>query len=309
MTTPDMSQQESPAQRRRRSRYTRPRRYVSWVGLVLGLFLGTGGGLFYTWNIAPIEEFDTAPWQLNQTDRAHYMVAIMLNHSYDGDLAQTIDRLVALRMPGNDPIQSVADVACDLARTGYVDSSSGLRAIRTMMRFYQGQGKEGCADTLIPMDESQATAVVEVVLPTPTLRPPASKTPTPPVTAPPSPTAAPFIPTSPPLRSFSLLRTETFCSIELAALIEVRVVNFNGQGIPGQPVRVRWDGGQSTFFTGLKPERGPEYADFQMEPGRAYMVEMPGLSDPSTTPLEAVECFTDDGQRSTRSYRVYFRGG
>jgi hypothetical protein len=303
-------QEISPAQQRRRSRYTRPRRYFSWVGLILGLALGVSGGLFYTWNIDPVEEFDTAPWQLNERDRAHYIVAVMLNYEYDGNLARTVRQLVDLRLPGNDPIQHVAEVACDLARSGYVDSSSGLRAIRSMIRFYQGQGKSGCAEQLVPFDEQQAAPVVEVVLPTPTLVPPATKTPTPPGTAPPSATpAGPFVPTSTPARAFELLTTNTFCSVELSGLIEVRVVNFNGQGIPGQPVRVRWDGGSSTFFTGLKPERGPDYADFQMEAGRAYTIEMPGLSNPSANPLTAVECFTEGGQRTIRSYRVVFRGG
>ncbi len=308
----EMPRQDRPARVRQRSRYDRPRTYISWVGLVLGLALGVGGGLFYTWNLAPVEEFDTAPWQLRQDDLDQFVVAVMLDYAHDADLARTVSRLVDLRLPGNDPIQSVADTACRLARSGFVDSSSGLRAIRNMMVFYQQQGKSGCADQLIPLDESQSTPVVQVVLPTPTLRPPATKTPTPPAeVAPPTspPTAPPLAPTSPPRRAFEILSRSSFCDPRFSGTIEVRVLDINGNEIPGQPVRVRWDGGESTFYTGLKPERGPGYADFQMEAGRAYTIEMPRLSDPSSTPLTATECFTEGGQQTITSYRVTFRGG
>ncbi len=225
-------------------------------------------------------------------------------------MGHSVNRLLDLRLPGNDPLQVVADTACRLARSGYVNSSSGLRAIRSMMVFYQNQGREGCADDLIVMDDIYATTVVELDLPTATLMPPASKTPTPPGAIAPSPTPpALFVPTSPPSRSYSLIATSNFCDTELSGLIEVFVQNFNGQGVPGQPVRVRWDSGESTFFTGLKPERGSGYADFEMETGMGYIIEMPGLSDLSSTSLVASECFTDAGTQSITSYRVVFQGG
>ncbi|MDX1995888.1 MAG: hypothetical protein SF029_26135 [bacterium] len=301
----------SPAQQRRRSRYTRPRSFISRWGVALGLVIGLAGGLFYAWSINPQQEFDTAPWQLREEDRQQYLVAVMLSHPYRNDLAETLQRLIELRFPNDDPLQLVADVACDLARTGYVNSSSGLRAIRQMMMFYQTQGKSGCADSLIPMGDEDAPDVVQVVLATPTLPPPASKTPTLPAPATPIPaeTTAVVIPT--PIVTTSTFTIvdgpRSFCSSEAQGVIEVRVQDFEGEGLPGQPVRVRWDGGESLFFTGLKPERGPSYADFEMEEGRSYIVDMPGLADPSRTPMLAEACFTETGEQSITSYRVVFR--
>lgn len=299
------------AQRRRverkTQRYLRPRRYVSWTTLVIGLVIGLAAGLGYAWVINPVVEFNTEPWQLNETDRQQYVVAIMLSHGQHGDLAVTFDRLLALR-PQGDPFESVAEVACDLASTGYVDSTSGLRAIRQMMTFYQLQDKSGCADVLIPVDAMQSTQVVEIAVPTPTLIPPATKTPTP---EPPS-AATPtqprvIVPTSPPQSAFVLANVQTFCSENLSGLIEVNVVDFNAQGIPGQAVRVRWDDGDDTFFTGLKPERGPGYADFSMAEGISYTVDMPGRANPIRDPLAAVPCTTETGQQAVTSYRVWFR--
>ena len=71
---------------------------------------------------------------------------------------------------------------------------------------------------------------------------------------------------------------------------------------------MRWDDGQSLFFTGLKPERGAGYADFQMQPDMEYIVEMPSLSDPIPNPLLAAECTTETGEQSIISYRMIFQG-
>lgn len=305
--------QERPltgARARRHSRYTRPRRYVSWAWLIAGLIIGIGGGVYFAWEVAPVEEFDTVPRQLRMEDRAEYLVAIMLNHNYENNLDETIQRLVELNLPGDDPIQQVAEIACDLASTGYASNTSGLRALRILIDFYQSQSRTGCADELIPINSTPVPSVVEITVPTPTIAPPATKTPTPPGTFAPTPTAPRVvIPTSVNTRRFEGFFRNTFCSVELSGMIEVRVIDPNGTPIPGQPIRVRWDSGESIFFTGLKPERGDDFADFQMESGRQYVIDMPGLANPLNTTLTASECFTAAGDRALTSYEIVFREG
>lgn len=301
-TLPEETPMPSP-----RSRYNRPRRIFSAWGLIIGLVLGISAGLVYAWAINPVVQFSTEPWQLQQDARAQYMVAIALAFQHDGDLNRAIERLLTLQRQGEspDPFQQVADSACRLATTGYVDSNAGLRALRTMMVFYQLQGRTGCADTIIPA--LQPTTVVQIEAPTPTLPPPATKTPTPevePVSSPTPPRVV--VPTVIPQRDFILADVDTFCSPALSGIIEVFVQDFGGIGLPGEAVRVRWDGGQDTFYTGLKSERGPAYADFQMEEGNGYIIEMPGRSDPSADPLTAVPCSTEFGEQAVISYRVFF---
>lgn len=292
-----------------RSRYHRPRRVISVWGLLLGLLLGIAGGLTYAWVYNPVVEFDTEPWQLQADDRAQYMVAITLAFAHDSDLDRAVTRLLTIypnRIPQSDPFQDVADMACRLASTGYVDSSSGLRAIRQMMNFYQLQGRSGCADSLIPARDVQPTQVIEFDLPTPTLPPPATKTPTPVSTVDTTPTPTVLaLPTSPPQRDFVIANVATFCDVELSGIIEVFVQDFGGVGLPGQAVRARWRGGEDVFFTGLKPERGPAYADFQMSEDQEYTIDMPGRSDASQ-PLPAAPCTTETGARAITSYRVVF---
>lgn len=306
MTRPTTIPEEMPMPSPR-SRYNRPRRVFSAWGLIIGLVVGISAGLVYAWAINPVVQFSTEPWQLRQEDRARYAVAITLAFQYDSDLNRAIERLLTLQRQGEpaDPFQQVADSACRLATTGYVDSNAGLRGLRTMMVFYQLQGRAGCADTLIPA--LQPTTVVQIEAPTPTLLPPATKTPTPEIEIGASPTRqVVIVPTVVPQRDFVLADIDTFCSSELSGMIEVFVQDFGGVGIPGQAVRVRWDGGQDTFFTGLKAERGPAYADFQMEEGKGYIIEMPGRSDPSAEPLTAISCSTDTGDQAVISYRVFF---
>lgn len=290
-----------------RSKYRRPRRPFSWIGLLLGLLIGMGGGLYYAWAVDPQIEYNTEPWQLSKADRENYMVAIALDYAADGNLDRAIQRLLVINKNANsDPIQALADAACDLATTGYVDSSSGLNAIRAMMTFYQLQGRSGCADNLIPVSTDNPN-IVQIDLPTPTPLPPASKTPTPPGAAAATPTrSANIVPTSPPQRDFTLVNVTTDCSAALSGLIEVFVQDFNGEGVPGIEVRVRWNEGEDRFFTGLKPERGPAYADFQMEADKGYTIELPGRSDPSQQ-LVARACTTTSGAEAVILYRVVFR--
>jgi hypothetical protein len=286
-------------------RYQRPRRVVSWAGIILGLMLGVGGGLLYTWVLNPVQEFDTQPWQLTTSEREQFIVAIMIEYNYTGDFDRAFERLAALR-PQRDPIQEVADIACSLATSGYANNNSGLQAIRAMIRFYELQGRDGCAtDLIIPQNTLPPVVVME--LPTSTLAPPDTKTPTleAPIRTTTTATLA-VVPTNLPQSDYEIANIPTLCNLERQSLIEVNVVDFNGQGIPGQVVRVRWDGGESIFATGLKPERGAGYADFAMSPGISYVVDMPGLSDPSQ-PLTATACTLEDGARATISYRVVFR--
>jgi hypothetical protein len=297
----DLAGNQPPA---RESRYRRPRSLVSWSALLVGVLIGLGGGLFYAWNLNPVVETDTQPWQLTDRARAEYMAAIALDFSYDGDLNLAVQRLVSLR-PQGDPFQMLADAACQLATSGYVDSNAGLGAVQSMKLLYQLQGRSGCADTLVAAPIQPTEVVIFVATATPL--PPATKTPTPIPTLAPSPTtAAPIQPTTPPRSDFVPPVVRTFCEAGLPGIIEVFVQQVGGEGIPGQQVRVRWQDGENRFLTGLKPERGSGYADFDMEAGLSYIVDMPGRSDPTSSPLVASPCTTDSGATSITSYRVFF---
>lgn len=286
-----------------RSRYNRPRRAISWVALLLGILLGGIGGFIATRTLAPAEEVNTAPHQLRQENKYDYMVAIVLNWAYDQNLTRTITRLAELRFSG-DPIQVVAETACEMASGGYVRSASGERAIRAMMAFYQSQQRTGCADELLP-PVLEPTRQEIVVASTPTFPPPPTKTPTPEGQVAATPTTFVVVATVEQQSDFELIRIDEFCDSNIQGMIEVRVRQRDGTPMPGQRVRVQWDGGESIFLTGIMFERGLDYADFEMEPGRDYVVDMPGQSNRSRS-LTASTCADAANQPSLTSYYLVF---
>jgi hypothetical protein len=281
---------------------------LSWLGLVLGLAFGIGLGLLYTWEIDPVIEQNTSPWQLGPEGRESYVVAVALSYAYNRDLNLAFDRLRALR-PDQDVWSMVADIACNRFLTGKTTTNSDVRVMRALEQLYSAQGASGCADGRFPTPAPVSFATLTPsITPTPSLIPPATKTPTP--ITPTSiiePTSEPVDTPLPP-GSYTVTRIEAFCNPALDGVIEVRVYDRAGDGVAGIPVQVTWGGNQrQTFYTGLKPERGPEYADFEMAAGQSYTVTIPQLvSAPEA--VEALPCDTTaDGQDVLTSYWVNFQ--
>lgn len=303
MPPPTLPEQEAVY---RNSRYQRRRSPFSLIALLIGLAIGLAGGWYYAYFLNPTQETSTRPDQLQLTEQEHYVVAIMLAYGYDSDLGTAINRLASLEF-ASDPVQEVANIACNLARTGYVDSTSGLRAVRAMRTFYQLQGRTGCADTIVPDPQSVPLEVaIQAATPTQTLPPPPTKTPAS-VLATATPDGIVVVPTTAPQRNYTGIIVQTFCSVELSGIIEIRVRVNSTEEIAGEPIRVAWENNQSDFVTGLKPERGIGYADFQMEPNLSYIVSMPGLSDPIPSALVAERCFTiETNEEAITSYVIVF---
>jgi hypothetical protein len=284
------------------------RSYISWVGLILGLAVGLALGLVYTWVISPVVEFDTQPAQLSAEGHTQYITAISLAYQANSDLRLAVDRLLELRLK-DDPFQFVADTACSQFRQG-ITTNSQRNAIEAMIGLYRPQGRSGCADesNLFTVSQATPTPFPTAIPVTPSLIPPPSKTPT--LAAPVNVTPPTVMPSRTPTDvpqpdDYSIAPVQTFCSVELAGIIEVYLRAAGQRQIPGIEVKVTWESGENRFFTGLKPERGLGYADFQMEANRTYYVELPGRS-PRTGGLSANQCTTNSGQTSTTSYRVIF---
>jgi len=302
-----MTMPETHARPPRSSRYYRPRRPIPIAVMIFGIILGIAGGLYIAWVVAPVEEVDTAPWQLNTQGQADYIVAVMLAYAQDSDLNKAVTRLLELKIQG-DPIQHVADVACNLARTGYVAEAGGDRAIRAMMKFYELQGRTGCADQVMPLVPQPSPTFNLLLGATPTLPPPPTKTATPVgfaegVTITPTVRVAPTVA---PQQEFGIVRLERFCDSGFPGIIELYVQDTGGVPLSGQRVRARWNDGESLFITGVKAGRGADYADFAMTPDISYTVDMPGLSDPSDVMISS-GCFDAAGAQTQSSYRVVFR--
>ncbi|HEC22143.1 MAG TPA: hypothetical protein ENI95_04405 [Chloroflexi bacterium] len=275
-------------------RASKPR--FPWIALLAGLILGFSGGLYYAWFLNPVNLVNIAPSQLTSADQQAYILLISEAYLHDGDLERARERLATLGI--RDVAQAVA-VQADSAFLAGADTLQ-IRALTTLAEALGAQpmAADIFSGTIAP------TPVAGSAIPTATSETVPSPTPSP------SPTPISITPTPTPLivveTELELIGRNVICDDEYpAGLIEIYVSTEFGRGIPAVEVQVMWEGGEDTFYTGLKPEVNPGYADFQMEPGQVYTVTLVGLSEP-VVGIDSSDCFTGSGQISTPTYQLFF---
>jgi hypothetical protein len=77
-------------------------------------------------------------------------------------------------------------------------------------------------------------------------------------------------------------------------LLEVRVRGADGRAVPeATGLSVLWEGEDDEFFTGLRSEKGLDYADFEMQPGTEYVLTVDhGKSQPVKIAFRDKDCMT-----------------
>ena len=126
-----------------------------------------------------------------------------------------------------------------------------------------------------------STTPGETVTPTPKPRP--TETPRPTATASPTP-GGPFV----------LTVREEVCTAGQPPRLQIQTYDGSGQPVPGLEIVVTWEGGEEHFFTGLKPELGLGYADFNLTPGVNYTVRVAQAAQ-IIDDLQAVACPAEGG--------------
>ncbi|MGF1504330.1 MAG: hypothetical protein GYB64_03830 [Chloroflexi bacterium] len=268
-------------------------RTAAWLLLLLALIAGGAGGFYYAWNLNPLTVVNVGPDRLTEADREVYILLVSEAYLHDGDLGRAQARLQLL---GEGDLVQLVSVRADSAYLSGADPDE-IRALTTLAEALGGNplAADVFTGTLAPPFTPTPTARIEVEL-SPTL---------------PEPTATPtvFVPTVTPTQAvtttYTLIGREEVCQAEGAGLIEVLVLNEGGSGVPAVPVLARWEGGQNRFFTGLKPDQGSGYADFQTTPDRIYSIELVGLSQP-VVGLSSFACTDDTGQIGTPVYTLVF---
>lgn len=291
-----------------------------WLSLVLGWALGLAMGLFITWQVWPVEYYDTDPVDLRAEHKEDYVVMMAAAYAQDSNLHLATVRLEELGL--EDPTQMVLYLFQRYDEAGYEEES------RILARLAYDMGVQDVA--LLPYIQTP-TATVEVivsptitptvettVVPTPT-QPIPEPTPTPtepPPEATPTPTEPPPEPTSTPTSTplpptvqvdFQLLEQgDLGCGSDWGAnYILVYVQDEHGRGLAGVQVMVSGPGGEDSFFTGLKPEVDPGFADFLVTAPGTYTVQvLSGTSHVAEGITFADGCPTENPYHA---WRVAFR--
>lgn len=297
----------------------------SWY-LLTGLVLGFIIGLVYVWLFQPVRPVDTSPASLSEEYKARQRALIAAAYRANPNIGRAKARLELLQ--DKDMYTTLARQAQDALSQG--ENSLEAQALGLLsVALGQGEAPQEAAtpaeppapsetntsvpDTPEPVQEftptpppatptsapdpvtpttslvsEQAINATQVITPTATITPTPTTTPTPTITPAPSRT-----PTPTPGGPFALESREEICEPVLQQpLIQVFALNAAREPVPGAEVVVTWNGGEQHFFTGLKPDLSPGYADFIMTPGIVYTLHLAGGGQP-VSDLVALEC--DDG--------------
>jgi hypothetical protein len=255
---------------------------VAPVILTVTLVAGLAGGLLYTWVLDPIETYDASPDTLYIEDKLVYLAMIGDLYADEGDLAGAEARLAELNLEADGP--ALAELI-----EGYLDRGGRPEEMRNLARLAGDLGASGgvlMVFAAAPMPTAEST--------------PADSTQTGPL-APgtelpgPSPTPAPTVTPAP---SYRLIEQTAVCAEPgQPGRIAVQVHDATGNGLAGVEIVVTWSTGQDRFFTGLRPEQGRGYADFDMEPRIEYDVSLASfkgeVAQGLTSDLSSGVCPTD----------------
>lgn len=297
-----------------------------WLFVVLGCALGLVIGLFITWQVWPVEYYDTDPVDLRREHKDDYVVMVAAAYSQDGDLVLASLRLQELGF--EDAKQVVVGLFQRYQEAGYEQES------HTLARLAHDLGVEDVA--LLPYLEAPTATPAVIASPTitPTVEPTAVPSPTEPVPAPtatsteppteatPTPTETPQPPTATPAEpppeetptplppgeySFQVVEQQDLgCGSEgLGDYILVYVQDEDDRGLAGIQIMVSGPEGEDVFFTGIKPEVDPGYADFHVtQPGTYTLQVVDG-----TTQIAEGLTFGDGcpADNPYHSWRVTFR--
>ena len=95
---------------------------------------------------------------------------------------------------------------------------------------------------------------------------------------------------------------------EIGGQLRITVLDAEGEQQPNVELLIRWSDGEDRAFTGLKPEVGAGYADFEMVQGQSYQVGVIGAQSDVAQGMVADEC-TGEGVEDGRiaSWEIVFR--
>lgn len=261
------------------------------TGLILGVLLGMG----IDRRMPDLPIVRLAPGALLPEYKDQYRVLIASAYLADGDLLRARERLKLLHDE---------DVYAALANQAQRSLSSG--------RDPQEAYVLGQLAVALEKDSSPGS------LPTATAAPQAI-TPTAQALAPPQSSAAPTASGGVSATSVNALPSATFSDAPFvlqdrqwvctpgseSPLIVVEVETASGEPVPGQEIVVSWDQGEERFFTGLKPEVGKGYADFEMDPGVVYSLRLEAGGQ-NISDLSVQDCTGASGQSYWGMWRLKF---
>jgi hypothetical protein len=266
-----------------------------------------------------VEYYNTDPIDLRQEHKDDYVVMIAAAYDQDRDLGLASLRMGELGL--EDAKQSVLGLFQRYGEAGYREETRSLAQLAydlgvtdvALLPYIQGPPATP-EPTPTEVPTTAPVPMVTPVEPTPTATAaPAEATATA-TQPPPTPT---FTPTTPPEDTPTPTVASDFdyqvveqsdlgCSSDRdGGYILVYVRDENDRGVAGVKLVVKGPGVEDSFFTGLKPEIGPGFADYLVMAAGSYTVQAAEGRSQVTQGLSfAADC---PAETPYRSWRVVFR--
>lgn len=279
------------------------RREDSNLYMLTALILGLGLGLMVSLWLSPLQTHNASPASLSPVDKDAYRVLIAQVYTARGDMDRAQARLALLgdkdvrsalaaqaqrAIADGHPADEARSLALLAAAVGEIQQTSlpPTEAILTM------------PPVLTSTETGMAATTVETVATTEAI-PSFSPTDTPALielSATDTPATMPSTPVPIPTQvsQFVIQSQQSVCDVELMQMLQVTVLDAAGKPLPGQGITISWQGGEETFFTGLKTRQGPGFADFTMAPDGLYNLRMAAGGE-TARDISAPNCRTDAG--------------
>jgi len=271
---------------------------VLLIALFVGVATGLALGLTLTWVVWPVQYYDTDPVDLRLEHKEDYIALVGAAYAVDGDLARAEARLTKLEE------KDIGSVVAGLAER-YLQEGRGVEETRSLAKLADALG----------VSTSAMLVYIATPTPLPTFSPEGPSValgPPPPMVATSTPPAAAGLPeaTAIPEVGFHLLEKRRFCEGQGGGRILVYIRDEEEQGLPSVRITISWSEGEDDFFTGLKPEEDPGYADFAMQQGIMYNVIVAGAEGIGGLNAEfsAADCPNTE-QPVPSSWRLVFQRG
>ncbi len=283
------------------------------TGIVIGIVLG----VIFGWIVIPVQPVDLAPNSLRDDFKDEYRELISFAYLSNGDIGRARSRLDLLGDENHARILEIlAQEAMGQFAQEHIARALGLLAENLKITadstpvFHlteQSQTDDISTSTSEQTDTAEGTSTQEIIdsftetptatstgifLPTSTTNP--TKIPTDQLDA-----------TEEPDRTYLVIEQIMICDvINLLPKLEVYVFS-DGKQIPWVEIEVRWTAGTDYLYTGLKPDIGLGYADFEMSQHVFYDLK---ISENSET-LEQIgwaECEDSDGTMYWGGWEIHF---
>jgi hypothetical protein len=258
--------------------------------------------------ISPARVSDAEPRALRVDFKDHYRSVIAAAYAATDNLPRARARLSLLA--DADPIealnaqaqrmlasgQSLAEADQVAALASALEQGIALEVTETATTEITSNIDPASTSTLAPAPSDIPVEVTETPQPLETPATLSTSTPRPTQTAIPT-LGAPF----------TLTGQETVCDPNVPdGLLQVIVFDSRRRQLAGAKILITWEGGEEEFFTGLKPELGNGYADFIMDPGSTYTVQLGAGSDIASG-LTASACQTSEGENFAGGIKLTFQ--